>query len=75
MNNTRGSRGRGGDFEPWDALRPIVYRQDGKEKTRFRQCGTAWPLTDKEGFSVELDFALPEGARIVIMPRKSRDER
>lgn len=78
MNDYRGQRsggqrsGAGGQKQqPWNVFRiKEQTRRDGEVHDDFQPCGVAWPLKEGEGFTVDLHFALPEGSRLVIKPRK-----
>lgn len=63
--------------QPWNVarLKDFENKQSGKIETRFIPCGVAWPMKNREGFTIDLDFAQPEGARLTIMPRTPKAER
>lgn len=73
MQNNRG----GNKPQPWNVyrLKELPANREGEIKTDFQQCGVAWPMKESEGFNVDLHFALPEGTRIAIMPRKQQGGR
>lgn len=60
--------------------RPYVD-QHGEEKASFTRIGTAWPMKERDGFSITLD-ALPTPTlkdgkletRILLMPPKPRED-
>lgn len=57
--------------EPWNLQRIVTKtRRDGEVIEEWVQCGVAWPMKEREGFTFDVYFALPEGARMAIMPRK-----
>lgn len=77
MNDYRGNQRhaggqRGGQKQqPWNVFRvKEVATRDGELKSDFQPCGVAWPVKDGEGFAVDVHFALPEGTRLLIKPRK-----
>jgi hypothetical protein len=62
---------------PWNVyrLKEVPPKRDGeKSDTRFLECGVAWQMKNREGFTIDLDFAVPEGARLAIMPRTHKGE-
>ena len=64
-------------MKPWNVFRIKETPGDRNNETRtdFQPCGVAWPLKDGEpGFNVDLHFALPEGTRLLIKPRKDANE-
>jgi hypothetical protein len=81
QNQRRDSREREpAKAQPWNVLRmkevPPEERKDpDKPETRFIECGVAWPMKNREGFTFTLEFAAPEGARLAIMPRQAREDR
>lgn len=64
-------------MKPWNVFRIKVIppeRREDEERTDFQPCGVAWPLKgDEPGFNVDLHFALPEGTRLLIKPRKENN--
>jgi hypothetical protein len=68
--------------QPWNVLYPREYQVQGQgpgpeTRTDFLRVGVAFPMQNRQGFSIEL-FLMPptiEGrARLVIMPREQSDE-
>ncbi len=62
----------------YDAVAVRRYKdRDGNEKSQFTTIGTAWPMRDKDGFTVRLN-AVPaptDGEFVVLlMPPRQRDE-
>lgn len=59
---------------PWSAKVAITYKDgEGKEKTRWRNIGVAFPHSKGEGFNVVLD-AMPIDGKLVILPPKENDD-
>lgn len=59
--------------QPWNLFRiKEVTRRDGEVVDEFQPCGVAWPKREGEGFTIDVHFALPEGARLMIAPRKTQ---
>lgn len=57
---------------------PKNYKDnDGKERTMFVRVGTAFPMKDTDGFTVELDvpLSMSEGSRLCLFVRDQKDER
>jgi hypothetical protein len=67
-----GQRGAApGKVRPWNVFRiKETADADGVVHSDFQPCGVAWPLKEGEGFNVDVHFALPEGSRLLIKPRK-----
>lgn len=63
----------------YDVLSPRQYKdRDGNEKTTFMKVGVAFPMRDKDGFSVTLEaIPLPtaEGVRLMLMPPRENGDR
>jgi hypothetical protein len=60
--------------QPWNLHRIVkIQKLNGEVKEEWIQCGIAWPLKEREGFTFDLYFALPEGARMAIMPRPPKN--
>lgn len=62
----------------YDAVAVRRYKdRDGNEKSQFTTVGTAWPMRDKDGFTVRLN-AIPapsEGEYVILlMPPKAKDD-
>lgn len=62
----------------YDAVAVRRYKdRDGNEKSQFTTIGTAWPMRDKDGFTVRLN-AVPaptEGEFVILlMPPRQKDE-
>ncbi len=62
----------------YDAVAVRRYKdRDGNEKSQFTTIGTAWPMRDKDGFTVRLN-AVPaptEGEYVVLlMPPRQKDD-
>lgn len=67
----RGQQRSGGKVQPWNVFRvKEIASSDGEVTTDFQPCGVAWPKKEGEGFTVDLHFAMPEGTRLLIKPRK-----
>lgn len=60
--------------EPWNLLYPRSYKVGNEERTDFMRIGVAWPLKDREGFSLEFHLDPPRGERIIMMRRLPKDE-
>ena len=59
-------------IEPWNLYRIVeVKKRNGDMTEEWVQCGVAWPMKKAEGFSFDVHFTIPEGARMAIMPRKT----
>ena len=58
-----------------DAKTAVEYTdKNGETKTRWRTIGSAWPLKNKKGYSIDLD-AFPANGRLVLMePYKDDDK-
>ena len=62
----------------YDAVAVRRYKdRDGNEKSQFTTIGTAWPMKDKDGFTVRLN-AIPAPADgefvILLMPPRQKDD-
>ncbi len=62
----------------YDAVAVRRYKdRDGNEKSQFTTIGTAWPMREKDGFTVRLN-AVPAPTDgefvILLMPPKARDD-
>lgn len=62
----------------YDAVAVRRYKdRDGNEKSQFTTIGTAWPMKDKDGFTVRLN-AVPAPADgefvILLMPPRQKDD-
>jgi hypothetical protein len=62
----------------YDAVAVRRYKdRDGNEKSQFTTIGTAWPMKDKDGFTVRLN-AVPAPADgefvILLMPPRPKDD-
>jgi hypothetical protein len=62
----------------YDAVAVRRYKdRDGNEKSQFTTIGTAWPMKDKDGFTVRLN-AVPaptEGEFVILlMPPRPKDD-
>lgn len=73
-NNDRDRRDRRDDDrdgpQPWDLCRIVeIKKRNGDAKEEWIRCGVAWPMKEREGFTFDLHFAIPEGARMAILPR------
>lgn len=68
---------REGAEQPWDVFRLKEKTQrNGENRTEWLRCGVAWPMKDgKPGFNLDLEWAIPEGSRLAILPRKPQEER
>lgn len=65
---------RGEGQQPWDLCRIVeVKKRDGKLKEEWVRCGVAWPMREREGFTFDLHFTIPEGSRMAIMPRQPKN--
>lgn len=84
-NQSRGtssSSGGNNRTKPWNVYFPREYTvrggtgQSDETRTDFIRVGAAFPLRDKEGFTVEiqLPLTLPPGARLIAMPRTDDQE-
>lgn len=64
-NNRRDDRGgRGGGSSS-------SSRNEGNDDTRWVLAGVAWPFkNDKEGFNIDVDWSIRQGARLSLMPPK-----
>lgn len=69
---------------PWNVFYPRTYSVGGgnsgqpeETRTDFMRVGTAFPLTNKQGFSIEvqLPLMLSPGERLIMMPRDDDAER
>lgn len=61
----------------YEAVAVRRYEKDGEEKAAFTNIGVAWPMKDRDGYTVRLHaFPAPEEGEYVIllMPPKERDE-
>jgi hypothetical protein len=63
----------------YDVLSARTYKdRDGNERTSFTKLGVAFPMRDKDGFSLSLE-AVPapqDGVyKLLLMPPKEREER
>lgn len=79
-DQTRGrddSRGRDDEpakVQPWDLIRIVpVVRGNGKTEDEWVRCGVLWQMKEREGFTWQMFFTIPEGARMAAMPRGSKD--
>ena len=62
--------------EPWNLFRIVeVTKRNGNKVDEWVQCGVVWPMKEKEGFSWTQHFAIPEGARMAVMPRRKDNGR
>lgn len=56
---------------------PSKYKVDGEERTEFLRVGTAFPLKESDGMTIE--FAIPltikERQRVVVMPKEPAESR
>lgn len=60
--------------QPWNLARIVkIEKRDGSTKDEFINCGVAWPMKEREGFIFDIYFALPEGARMALMPRPPKN--
>ncbi len=82
QNRQRGQQQQGGQrsgaARPWNVFYPRTYTVGGgntgkpqEDRTDFMRVGTAFPLTNKQGFSIEiqLPLLLSPGERLIMMPR------
>jgi hypothetical protein len=61
----------------YEAVAVRRYEKDGEEKAAFTNIGVAWPMKDRDGYTVRLHaFPVPEDGEFVIllMPPKERDD-
>lgn len=58
--------------ETWDVVCPVEYGEGAEKKTRWLRLGAAWQR-DNGGFSLQLD-GLPANGKLMIMPKKPKDE-
>lgn len=58
----------------YDILVTEEYESGGEKKTKFHNVGTAWPLDNKDGFSVQIHPGVAVSDRLVILPRKPRED-
>ncbi len=51
--------------------------RDGKEKTEFLKVGVAWPMAERDGFSIELFMPLRAGDLVAFVhePKDEQGER
>jgi len=60
----------------YNVMYPKSYEKNGKTETTFVRVGTAFPLRERDGFSLELDVPLTfvgsEG-RLVLFVREQQD--
>lgn len=57
----------------YNAMCPRTYTdRDGKEKTTFFQVGTAFPLKEKDGFTIELWMRVLPTDRLVLFVHEER---
>lgn len=56
----------------YDVCFPRPYVSQGEDKTDFVRCGVAFAHRDGPGFTVQLYFAQPAGAELVMLPWKER---
>lgn len=57
--------------------RPFRDKQ-GEERTDFMRVGTAWPLREKDGFSIEMTMPMHiplRGAKFVLLAAEPRPKR
>jgi len=71
-NRSQQRSSNGAKAQPWNVFRvKPSTRPNGEAYDDFQPCGVAWPVREGEGFSLDIHFALPEGSRLVIKPRKT----
>lgn len=82
MAATRGRPPSRSNAQPWNVLFPREYQVQGngpgpETRTDFLRVGVAFPMQNRQGFSLELFLVPPviEGrTRLVIMPRENQDD-
>lgn len=61
----------------YDAIAVRTYEKDGEEKSSFTNIGVAFPMKERDGFSIRL-HAMPAPVdgeySILLMPPKPRDD-
>ena len=61
----------------YDAIAVRTYERDGEEKSSFTNIGVAFPMRERDGFSIRL-HAMPAPVdgeySILLMPPKPRDD-
>lgn len=61
----------------YDAIAVRTYEKDGEEKSSFTNIGVAFPMRERDGFSIRL-HAMPAPVdgeySILLMPPKPRDD-
>lgn len=58
----------------YDVLIAEDYEQGGEKRSKFHNVGTAWSLDNKDGLSVELHPGLAVSGRLLVLPRRAREE-
>jgi hypothetical protein len=63
--------------ERYDAVAVRRYEQNGEEKSAFTNIGVAWPMKERDGYSLRLHcLPAPENGEYVILlfPPKPKEE-
>lgn len=60
-------------MKPWSVCYPRKYAQKGEERTHFVPVGAAWPLTNREGFKVQLWFRVLPGDTLLLFPPQASE--
>lgn len=59
----------------YNVCSPRTYTQNGEEKTHFWSIGTAFPLKDKDGFSIRLYTRVLPSDELVMFVHEPREAR
>jgi len=65
--------------QPWNLYRIVKVEKEknGRVETKeeWVQCGIAWPMKEREGYTFDLHFTIPEGSKLAILPRQNGNDR
>jgi len=59
--------------KPYDALIVEEYEHNGQKRTKFHNVGTMFE-NEREGWTLKVHPGMAISGRIVIIPRKERDQ-
>lgn len=59
----------------YNVCSPRTYQQNGEERTHFWIIGTAFPLKEKDGFSVKLWTRILPSDELVLLVNEPREQR